>query len=151
MTDWLRQLWSDHGPLLAWLTTASLAMLVVSLLTLPVVAVMLPEDFIVKRITPAGTELHRGTSSQPIGRRRGWRLLGRVLKNLAGGLLAVAGLAMLVLPGQGLLTLILALVLLDIPGKRKLEARLLSHPRLLGMLNRTRRRFGRPLLRSPHA
>lgn len=77
------------------------------------------------------------------------RITLRVLKNLAGGLLAIAGIAMLVLPGQGLLTLILALVLLDLPGKQKLEARLLSSPRLLSMLNRFRQRFGQPQLELP--
>ena len=159
MIQWFVQLWAEHATLLAWLTTASLVMLVLSLLTLPVVAVLLPEDFIVARLRAGNAEgvsrdakipslpATESPGQTPPGRVWPWTL--RILKNLAGGLLALAGLAMLVLPGQGLLTLIVALVLLDLPGKQRLEARLLSQPRLLRMLNRTRQRFGRPPLRSP--
>jgi Putative transmembrane protein (PGPGW) len=73
---------------------------------------------------------------------------GWVLRNLVGVVLLVAGIAMLVLPGQGLLTLLAAVSLMDFPGKRRLERRLLSRPRVLEVLNRWRRRVGRPPLRS---
>ncbi len=144
MFDTVRAFLDEHPTLLAWLVTGSAAMLVVSLLTLPVVAVLLPADFLGR--------LHRHPN-EPLPpdawRRRHpvlrWSL--RVLKNLAGAALLIAGIAMLVLPGQGLITIALALLLLDIPGKRKLEHRLLHHPKLLGPINRVRRRFGRAELR----
>jgi hypothetical protein len=75
------------------------------------------------------------------------RIAFHVGKNLLGGLLLLMGIAMLVLPGQGLLTIVVALVLLDFPGKRRLERRIVSRPRVLGALNALRRRAGRePLL-----
>ena len=41
----------------------------------------------------------------------------RLVRNVVGGLLLIAGIAMLVLPGQGMLTILAALFLMDFPGK----------------------------------
>jgi Putative transmembrane protein (PGPGW) len=73
-----------------------------------------------------------------------WSLL--VGKNLLGVVLIVAGVLMLVLPGQGLLTILIGLLLMSFPGKRKLVARLIERAHLLGTMNRLRGRFGRPPL-----
>jgi hypothetical protein len=71
----------------------------------------------------------------------------RVIKNLVGWVLVLAGILMLVLPGQGILTIIVGLVLSDFPGKFALERRLASNERILGAINWIRRRSGhRPLL-----
>jgi hypothetical protein len=51
---------------------------------------------------------------------------------------------MLVLPGQGVLTLCVSLFLLDFPGKRRLERRILGYPPVLHALNRLRTRAGQP-------
>jgi hypothetical protein len=64
-----------------------------------------------------------------------------------GVIFILGGLAMLVLPGQGLLTIVIGVSLLDFPGKRVLERRLLSRPMVLQAINRLRQRFGRPPLR----
>ena len=77
------------------------------------------------------------------------RWSGRILKNLAGWILVLLG-GILILPGvpgQGVLTILLGLVLVDFPGKRKVERRLLARPRLRTRINRLRQRFGKqPLL-----
>jgi hypothetical protein len=70
----------------------------------------------------------------------------RVLKNVLGAFLVVAGALMLFTPGQGVLTILLGLLLLDLPGKRPLERKLVSLPRVRQALNRLRARFGRPPL-----
>ncbi len=72
-----------------------------------------------------------------------------VAKNLLGTVLVIVGLVLSVpgVPGQGLLTILVGLLLLDIPGKRKLELRLVSQSRVLRTINRLRRRFDRPPLR----
>lgn len=72
-----------------------------------------------------------------------------VLKNLVGFVLFVLGVIMLVLPGQGLLTIIAALALMDFPGKRRLERRLMLRPRVFSAINRLRLRAGQPRLLSP--
>jgi hypothetical protein len=76
------------------------------------------------------------------------RALGRVGKNLAGVVLVLLGFVMALpgVPGQGILTMIIGLTLLDFPGKRAFERRLVSRPFILRQLNALRRRFGRPPL-----
>jgi hypothetical protein len=73
----------------------------------------------------------------------------RALKNLVGVVLFVLGVIMLVLPGQGLLTIIAALALMDFRGKRRLERRLMLRPRVFTAINRLRLRAGQPRLLSP--
>lgn len=70
----------------------------------------------------------------------------RVLKNVLGAFLVVAGTLMLFTPGQGVLTVLLGLLLLDLPGKRTLARKFVSLPRVHQALNRLRARFGRPPL-----
>ncbi len=67
-------------------------------------------------------------------------------KNIAGVILILAGIVMLIGPGQGILTILIGLVLLDIPGKRPLEARLLKRPNVLSAVNNLRERYGKPPL-----
>jgi hypothetical protein len=69
-----------------------------------------------------------------------------VLKNIVGAILLVLGIGMFVLPGQGVLTVIVALGLLDFPGKRRLQRRLVSAGPILRAINALRARAGRPRL-----
>jgi len=71
------------------------------------------------------------------------RTLFHVGKNALGVVLLLAGIAMLVLPGQGMLTILVALVLIEFPGKRRLQRKLVSRPRILRAMNALRRRAGR--------
>ena len=81
-------------------------------------------------------------------RRSGHPLL-QLLRNLVGVVLLLLGVAMLVLPGQGLLTILAAISLMDFRGKRRLECRLMLRPRVFSAINRFRLRSGRPRLLSP--
>jgi hypothetical protein len=49
-------------------------------------------------------------------------------------------------PGQGILTILLGIMLLDFPGKRKLEHKIVSRPKVLSTINKLRHRFGKPAL-----
>ena len=73
------------------------------------------------------------------------------LKNFAGVVLVLLGIAMLVLPGQGLLTLLLGLGLVDFPGRRRIELAVMTRPAVLKAINALRRRAGRPPLEIPGA
>ena len=78
------------------------------------------------------------------------RVIGLVIKDIVGLVFVLAGLAMLVLPGQGLLTILIGISLLDFPGKRRLEARIVGHPTVLNAINSLRAKFGkRPLVIAP--
>ena len=67
------------------------------------------------------------------------------LKTLSYGV----GIAMLVLPGQGLLTIVVGIVLLNFPGKYRLERWLATRSPVWRSLNWLRRRAGRPELQRP--
>lgn len=69
-----------------------------------------------------------------------------IAKNIAGLLLVLAGIVMLVGPGQGVLTILIGLILMDIPGKRPLEARIIKRPIILSAANDLRARYNRPPL-----
>lgn len=73
----------------------------------------------------------------------------QLLRNAVGLILLLLGVAMLVLPGQGLLTMLAALSLMDFRGKRRLECRLMLQPRVFAAINRFRLRSGQPRLLSP--
>ena len=81
-------------------------------------------------------------------RHPGIRLAGVVAKNLLGLLLVGLGIVMALpgVPGQGVLTILLGIMLLDFPGKRRLELKLVSRPKVLQAINRLRHRFGKPKL-----
>ncbi len=76
------------------------------------------------------------------------RLILIPLKNLVGLAMMILGIVLSLpgVPGQGLLTILLGLILLDIPGKRALEARIVGRPAILSVLNKLRARFGKPPL-----
>lgn len=76
-------------------------------------------------------------------------LLVRILRNLAGIVLVLLGVAMLVLPGQGLLTLLVGVLLLDFPGKHRLVQRMLGRPKVLDVVNKLRARHAQPPLHAP--
>jgi archaellum biogenesis protein FlaJ (TadC family) len=76
------------------------------------------------------------------------RVLKIIGKNLAGVLLIALGVGLSVpgVPGQGLLTILLGVMLVDFPGKDRLEQKLLSRPGIINTINRLRGRFGKPAL-----
>ena len=81
-------------------------------------------------------------------RHRGIRLAGIFAKNVLGYLLVALGILMSIpgVPGQGVLTILLGIMLLDFPGKRRLESKLVSRPKVLKAINGLRHRFGKPAL-----
>lgn len=76
------------------------------------------------------------------------RALAAVGKNVLGVLLVALGIVMSVpgVPGQGILTILLGIMLLDFPGKRDLEYKLVSRPQVFRAINKLRQRFGKPAL-----
>ena len=133
---WMR----EYQGLLEWLGGLSLLMFVVTLVVFPLVIIYLPEDYFVRdRRDPA-----RQTRRHPAV----WLAL-TILKNILGVALVAAGLAMLVLPGQGLLTMLIGVTLVNFPGKFALERRIVSRPSVAKTLNRIREAAGRSRLELP--
>ena len=69
-------------------------------------------------------------------------------KNIGGVLLVALGIVLSLpgVPGQGLLTVLLGIMLLDFPGRHRLEQKLLSKPSIVNTINRLRKRFDKPPL-----
>lgn len=80
------------------------------------------------------------------------RWMGIILKNLLAIGLIVVGIVLCFFPGQGVLTILIGLALLDFPGKRRLERAILRRPGIFDRVNRLRARFGRPplIVDEPH-
>jgi hypothetical protein len=76
------------------------------------------------------------------------RAVGIFAKNLLGLVLVILGVIMAVpgVPGPGVLAILLGIMLLDFPGKRSLEARIVSQPRVSRAINALRARFDKPPL-----
>jgi len=74
-----------------------------------------------------------------------------LVKNILGFVLLLAGiiLALPLVPGPGILTILLGLALLDLPGKRRLERWIVARPTVFSALNKLRVKHGRPPLDKP--
>ncbi|MEZ5426637.1 MAG: hypothetical protein R2747_10255 [Pyrinomonadaceae bacterium] len=71
-----------------------------------------------------------------------------IIKNIFGFFLILLGIILSLpgVPGQGVLTILLGLIMLDIPGKRPLEARIIKRPAVLSAVNKLRARYDKPPL-----
>ncbi|MBO0236597.1 hypothetical protein, partial [Vibrio parahaemolyticus] len=63
-----------------------------------------------------------------------------ILKNILGIILILLGIILSLpgVPGQGILAILLGLIMLDIPGKRPIEARIIQRRAVLSAINRLR-------------
>lgn len=124
--------------LLTGLGVLGVVTFVLSLIALPIVVAKLPEDYFVgerKRVLP-----WRG--SHPV--RDTLLVVGR---NVLGVALVAGGMAMLFLPGQGLLTIAIGLLMIDLPRKRAFEAWVLSWRPIHKGIDWLRRKANKPALR----
>ena len=131
---------SAHPGVMAWIVGLSLLLFAGSLVAIPVLVARMRHDYFV-----AADRSEHGW----LGRHPAARFTVRVIKNALGGVLFVAGSAMMVLPGQGIITLLVALSLLDFPGKRGFEIRLIRQSHINRTINWIRQRSGRPPLIIP--
>ncbi len=136
MIPWLRA----HETLLWWLGFGSAAMFFLSLAAVPWLVVRIPVDYFTRDTRPAV----RWSRLHPL-----LRVLLHLGKNALGALLVAMGAAMLVLPGQGILTILLGVMLLDFPGKYGLERWLAGRAAVFRALNWLRRRLGVPPIAPP--
>ena len=76
------------------------------------------------------------------------RVLALIGKNIAGVVLVVLGVLLSLpgVPGQGVLTILLGIMLLDFPGRRRFERWIVSSPKVLKAVNKLRKRFDKPKL-----
>jgi archaellum biogenesis protein FlaJ (TadC family) len=136
LTEWA----TENSIALSWLVAVSLGLFLLTPLAVGWLVIRLPKDYIVtKRRQPLATwEQH------PV-----LRMLLLIVKNLLGVILLLAGVIMLFTPGQGLLTIVVGFVLLDFPGKSRLERWLVTRQSVWRSINWLRKRAGQPELEHP--
>lgn len=71
-----------------------------------------------------------------------------IAKNIAGVFLILLGIVLSLpgVPGQGILTILLGVIFIDIPGKRPIEARIIKRPAVLSAINKLRAKYNKPPL-----
>jgi hypothetical protein len=129
----LLEIFEAYRSLIIWFGSISLFIFLFSLLTIKWLVALIPEDyFINKRITKI-------RSINPLL----WYVF-LIIKNIIGYSLILGGVMMLVLPGQGIFTIIIGLMLSNYPGKYSIERRFIAIPSILKSINWLRRKSNKP-------
>ena len=141
--DWLIEQWTylrEHEEWFYWIGAISIATFLVSAVVVPFLLRRMPHDYFLEDSAGSGWMKRQ----HPVLR---WVLL--ILKNLFGLVLVVGGLIMFLTPGQGILTLVMGLLLLNFPGKRRFEIWLMQRKPIQRAVDWIRRRGGRKSLEFP--
>jgi hypothetical protein len=140
MPEWLANLLPEGWAGWRLVTLAvglSIGTAVVSFLVGGYILSRLPADYFVN------PQAHR-----PIDRHPVLKVLAVLVRNALGYFLVVLGVLLSLpgVPGQGLLTVLMGVMLIDLPGKHRLQRWLVSRRMVLKLVNRLRARAGRPPL-----
>ena len=120
---------SNYKIYLVSLGTLSFIIFIFSLLTIKWLVALIPSDYFIKK---NNSEFR---SNYPI-----FWLVSIIIKNLVGYILIFGGILMLVLPGQGLFTIFVGLMLSNYPGKFYIERKFIAIPSVLRAINWLRKK-----------
>jgi hypothetical protein len=124
---------ASNETVLWWLAASSLAAFIATLIAVPWWLSSIPSDYFTRK----GQKRRAARIRHPV--LHTMELIG---KNLLGLVFLLAGVAMLVLPGQGILTILVGILLVNFPGKWRLERWIVSRGVVLRSINWLRRREG---------
>lgn len=130
LLEWIE----NNRTLFGWLGGASFVTFVVTLIAIPWLVARIPADYFIR--LAKSDESFR--TRHPVV-----AISTKLFKNAAGVVFLLAGIAMLVLPGQGILTILIGIMLIDFPGKRRFELALIRRPHVLRAVNWIRKRSRR--------
>lgn len=127
MIDWINR----NEVFLLWMTLVSIITFIATLVAVPWLIVRIPCNYFSsrRRIRKLWADEHPAV-----------RALLMTVKNLLGYLLISAGVIMLVIPGQGMLTILIGIIFIDLPGKYRLERWAVTRPAVLRSINWLRKR-----------
>ena len=131
------QWFANHPEVLIGMGISSIFIFLISILGISWFIAQIPEDYFLR----SKRQPSKWREQKPI-----LRFVVMFGKNLIGLSLIIGGLLMLVLPGQGLLTIVTGLLLVNYPGKYKLEQKLSSMPSIFRALNWIRLKAKKPPL-----
>tara|TARA_A100001015_G_scaffold54509_1_gene59861 strand:+ start:213 stop:647 length:435 start_codon:yes stop_codon:yes gene_type:complete len=132
------QWFANHPEVLIGMGISSIFIFLISILGISWFIAQIPEDYFLR----SKRQSSKWREKKPI-----LRFVVMFGKNLIGLSLIIGGLLMLVLPGQGLLTIVTGLLLVNYPGKYKLEQKLSSMPSIFRALNWIRLKAKKPPLK----
>lgn len=127
-----------YASILPPIGAVSAAIFVTSLVSLPWLAARIPENYFLhnNRVTTK-----RLANTHPV-----FQFFFILIKNFLGFILLAGGFMMLFIPGQGLLTIFMGLILIDYPKKYAFERKLVKTPAVLKSLNWLRKKANQPPL-----
>ncbi|MFH1217173.1 MAG: PGPGW domain-containing protein [Pseudomonadota bacterium] len=132
------EFFKTNEAIVLWSAAFSLVTFLGTLLVIPIMVTKIPADYF------SNTRRHRLPWARQHPLVRGILL---TIKNIAGYAFVLMGIIMLVLPGQGLLTIVIGVILIDFPCKFRFERWLASRSPILRSINWIRKRAHRdPLL-----
>jgi len=123
-----------------WIGALSMATFVGTLIIIPILVIRISADYF-KYEKQKPDHFYRRYSFI--------RILVLALKNLLGLIFIIAGLAMLLLPGQGFITILIGIMMLNFPGKFALQLRIVQQQTVLRAINWIRMKTDRPALEVP--
>jgi hypothetical protein len=125
----------EYASLFEWLGILSVVTFVGSLIAIPWIIARLPKDYFIR---------HRQLVASRHARHPLTARIIFVLRNTAGLLFLLAGLIMLVLPGQGIITVLIGISLMDFHHKHTVVDYLVQRPKVITLLNWIRRKEEKP-------
>ena len=131
----LLEVFEAYRSLIIWFGSISLFIFLFSLLTIKWLVALIPEDYFINR------KASKMRSSNPVL----WYIV-LIIKNVVGYSLVLGGIMMLVLPGQGVFTIIIGLMLSNYPGKYSIERKFIAIPSILKSINWLRQKSNKPPL-----
>ena len=119
----------DHENIFLWLAIGSFIGFIASILLIPWIVTRIPSDY----FTHPKRQKYLWCNKPPIV-----RFIFIFLKNIFGVMFVLGGIAMLLLPGQGILTILIGLIIMDFPYKYKVEIWIIKQPFILRSINKLR-------------
>ena len=131
----IQNLFSDYYDFFFWLGVVSSIIFIVSLLSIGWLVSLIPNDYFINR------KESKFKLNYPVA----W-IISAIIKNIFGYILILGGILMLILPGQGLLTIFIGLMLSNYPGKYSIEKKIIATPKILKSINWLRKKSDEPPL-----
>ena len=119
-----------------WISLVSLTIFIISILSIRWLVLLIPENYFKEKKNSILKEKYFF-----------YWVAFKFIKNSLGYLLIIGGILMLVLPGQGILTIFVGMILSDYPGKYHIEKKIIQSSIILRTINSIRKKSGKKPLK----
>ena len=131
--DTIYEFLANYKKFIFWLGSISAVIFIFSLLSIKWLVGLIPSDYFIKK------KSSKFKNNYPLT----W-LFSLIVKNILGYSLILGGIFMLVLPGQGIFTIMIGLMLSNYPGKHAIERKFIGIPNVLKSINWLRKKSDKP-------